>query len=276
MFLCERFRKEAGRVWNEMSAAQRLGLSLSEETITETCLFNLARKTQTGQIAIIPATRPQEAKHGADWEWWFTNSGWGVGYRVQAKRLFPSGRYESLFKPGEQFAQLDKLVSKAGDDGIDPLYCFYNFQVLGSPYFAAYNICPHDYRGVSYWGCSLALPEVVKSAHKDSFSSLQPFQVPWHNLVCSKDNKDVPNAVIANIQEMTRRGAYRSPGREEVDRIREPRRVPAYVNRLAMLGWLRREQPSTERAYIDREYWELEAESLGEDIAGVLVIDERG
>lgn len=124
MQLCASFRREAGRVWKQMEESSRLGLALSEETITETCLYNIARQHQSGNITVIPATRPQEAKHGADWEWWFTRRGRGVGYRVQAKRLFPSGRYESLFKKGKPLGQLEKLVSAAKSDGLDPLYCF--------------------------------------------------------------------------------------------------------------------------------------------------------
>jgi hypothetical protein len=84
--LCQTFRKEAGIVWNRMSTAARLGLSLSEETITECALYNLALAHQGADIVIDLATKPAEAKHGADWEWWLVRGRKGLGFRVQAKR----------------------------------------------------------------------------------------------------------------------------------------------------------------------------------------------
>ncbi len=139
--LCQSFRWEAGRVWNDMEHAKRLGLSFSEETITETCLLNIAKRQRHSSIAIIPATKPQEAKHGADWEWWFTKAGVGVGYRVQAKRLYPSGRYQELFKSGDKFEQLDKLVSRGAADDLDPLYCFYNYDSPTDGFSGCTNRC---------------------------------------------------------------------------------------------------------------------------------------
>jgi hypothetical protein len=99
--LCATFRKEAGVVWNRMRTAAALGLSLSEETLTECALYNIAIAHQ--------GTEPGEAKHGADWEWWLVRGNKGLGLRVQAKRLFPDGRYNSLTKPGATpYQRLDK------------------------------------------------------------------------------------------------------------------------------------------------------------------------
>lgn len=96
MRLCQTMRTEAGRVWRQMDDARDLGMSMGEETITETALYQVARHHQSGAIEVSLATKPQEYKHGADWEWWFTAKGSSFGFRVQAKRLFPSGRYESV------------------------------------------------------------------------------------------------------------------------------------------------------------------------------------
>src|SRR5260370_42373124 len=98
--LCQTFRKEAAIVWNRMSIAARLNLSLSEETITECALYNIALAHQSGEIVIRLATKPAEARHGADWEWWLVRGSKGFGFRVQAKRLFPDGRYRALRKAG--------------------------------------------------------------------------------------------------------------------------------------------------------------------------------
>src|SRR6266478_2615816 len=95
--LCATFRKEAGFVWNRMRKASHLGLALSEETITESILYSIALAHLGKDIAIDLATKPAESKHGADWEWWFVKGNQGRCFRVQAKRLFPGGAYNSLF-----------------------------------------------------------------------------------------------------------------------------------------------------------------------------------
>lgn len=89
--LCATFRKEAGIVWNRMRSSASVGLSLSEETLTKCALYNIALVHQGSDIVIDLATKPVEAKHGADWEWWFIRGNQAIGFRVQAKRLFAGG-----------------------------------------------------------------------------------------------------------------------------------------------------------------------------------------
>jgi hypothetical protein len=53
-----------------MAKASRVGLALSEETLTETALYEMALAHELdGKVAISLATKPQEAKHGGDWEY---------------------------------------------------------------------------------------------------------------------------------------------------------------------------------------------------------------
>jgi hypothetical protein len=156
--LCATFRKEAGVVWNRMRMAAKLGISLSEETITETALYNIALPHQGKNITITLATKPAEKRHGADWEWWFINGTKCLGFRVQAKRLFTDGRYHSLLKSGTQkYKQLDTLALASAKDELEPLYCFFNFDLTQYP-FGESNPCTHEYRRPSFWGCSLANP----------------------------------------------------------------------------------------------------------------------
>ncbi len=168
--LCATFRKEAGIVWNRMIKASQLGLALSEETITECVLYNVALAHQGAGFVVDLATKPAEAKHGGDWEWWFIKGNKGRCFRVQAKRLFPGGAYKSLFKAGANpYQQLDKLVAVSGKDGFEPLYCFYNF--AAAPYQATGpNHCHHSYRGPSFWGCSLAFPEAIKLTNSNKLT----------------------------------------------------------------------------------------------------------
>jgi hypothetical protein len=150
--LCETFRRQAGSIWNRMSRARSLGMALSEETITESALYEIALVHQTiGDIDITIATKPAESIHGADWEWWFIKDWRGVSYRVQAKRLFPDGSYRSLLKaPPNPYDQLDKLIRVAARDGHIPLYCFFNFGQLPGHIDNWKGHCPHSYRGPSF------------------------------------------------------------------------------------------------------------------------------
>jgi hypothetical protein len=53
-----------------MAKASRVGLALSEETLTETALYEMALAHELdGKVAISLATKPQEAKHGGDWKY---------------------------------------------------------------------------------------------------------------------------------------------------------------------------------------------------------------
>src|SRR5262249_48036490 len=145
--LCTTFRKEAGAVWNRMHKAATVCMSLSEETITELALYNVAfSHRQTSDIVITVATKPAERRHGADWQWWLVRGNQGIGFRVQAKRLFPDGRYRSLRKLGSApYEQLDRLVKTSRAEQLVPLYCFYNFHHNN---FASisHNACRHEYR----------------------------------------------------------------------------------------------------------------------------------
>ena len=214
-----------------MSQAKALATCLSEETITETCLFNIARRHLGDGIAVIPATKPQEAKHGADWEWWFTRDGQGVGYRVQAKRLFPSGRYESLFKPKDKFGQLKKLVSNAAVGGLDALYCFYNHDTPAGLFDGYGNSCAHSYHRPSFWGCAIALPRDVELVGSDNAKLLRSYETPWHNLVCLglSNDDDLPKSVAQKVGRMARARPFGEFRRDAVAVAREPRALPAYV-----------------------------------------------
>jgi hypothetical protein len=114
--LCETFRWQAGQIWNRMAKAASVRIALSEETITETALYEMAlARHGDSTIAITLATKPQEARHGGDWEWWLIAGSSGISFRVQAKRLFQNGRYQSLLKPAPHpYAQLDKLARPQG------------------------------------------------------------------------------------------------------------------------------------------------------------------
>lgn len=257
--LCETLRKEAGFVWHRMHKSAHLGLSLSEETLTECALYNIAIAHQGSDIVIDLATKPAEAKHGADWEWWLIRNKQAICFRVQAKRLFANGRYSSLLKAApNQYQQLDKLVSSSAKDGCEPLYCFYNFnhsQVV-LPKAAP---CKHSYRGPSFWGCALAFPDQVKVAQSDQFTKLRPSMHPWHTLVCQLAKGD--NLLSSAKRFVSQRG-QRQPRIFDV--------LPSRVTRLLELGDQGRARVSEDRRYLDFSYWDG-AEDGSSNLAGLII-----
>jgi hypothetical protein len=243
-----------------MKKAAALGMSLSEETLTEYVLYNIAVAHAGSKIIINLATKQEEKKHGADWEWWLIHKSKGIGFRVQAKRLFPSGRYQSLFdkkKDAKPYDQLDKLVDASQKKKRVPLYCFYNFPVTKGQLNAKKGQCGHGYRGPSFWGCSLAFPEDVKEKKSDELAKLEPIMIPWHRLVCKSSRTDMVSAVRAFLREAGRR-----------DEETAPRQLPPYVTRLIELADQTRE--SEYPTFWGDEYW-----SIGggpEDISGIVLL----
>lgn len=255
--LCQTFRREAGLVWSHMRKAASVGLSLSEETLTENALYNIAIAHQGADIVVDLATKAAEAKHGADWEWWLVRGKKGLGFRVQAKRLFANGRYSSLTKPGPNpYLQLDKLVSASAGAGFEPLYCFFNFPHSHGQ-FNGPNPCKHSYRAPSFWGCSLAFPDQVKKANSTKLSQLRSIMYPWHMLVCESAKLDLIGAAARFV---TSRG--------QRDHAMGPRELPFHVRRLIELGDRRR--TADDRRYLDDAYWDSDG-APDDQIAGLVV-----
>jgi uncharacterized protein DUF6615 len=251
--LCGTFRWQAGAVWNRTSRATALQLFMSEETTTEMVLYEIARHHQTGDYIAIPATKAAEAKHGADWLWWFGDKSNGVGFRVQAKKLFPSGQYESLLKKkGDPYDQLKNLVASAHQANQIPLYCFYNFS-FGKHFPKCDHHCQHDYRGPSYWGCAVALPEDVQRQNSDAFSDLQDYMLPWHLLVCAGNNTSLADAAVASSRMLASAKPTRilddgrvSVGRDQLDISFAKRPAPQAIRDIIEIQ--ERKQPADAQA----------------------------
>ncbi len=251
--LCATFRKEAGVVWNRMDTAARLGLSLSEETLTESSLYDIALAHQGRDFKIDLASKPAESKHGADWEWWFIRGARAFPFRVQAKRLFRNGLYQALYKPGpNRYDQLDRLVRVSKNANCIPLYCFFNFP---HPRFNGFNKCRHDYRRPSFWGCTLAFPHSVRQAQSNKVKDLSDVMYPWHMLVCQSDRTDLLGAASNFVRDVAGR-----------DYVVHPQVIPDRVSRLIEMS--DRVRPD---GYLDDAYW-AEESSVPDDISGLVVL----
>lgn len=241
-----------------MASAAAKGLWLSEETLTETVQFNIARTHQHGDLVIDLATKPAEFKHGADWEWWFVRGNQTYGIRVQAKRLFPGPRrYPNLLKDGPNpYSQLDKLISVAAKDDMLPLYCFYNFGHVPSDFVHQANPCRHSYRKPSFWGCTLAKPRDVRNAASDRLDRLAGYMQPWHAIVCNLQHV----GLLSAVEHFFSQGGDDKPAR---------RKLPERISRLIALSSERRQ--SEGRKFIDDEYWQSFGEEIPKAVSGIVV-----
>ncbi|MEY4980486.1 MAG: hypothetical protein RLZZ352_2756 [Pseudomonadota bacterium] len=129
------FKNVAKWVWEKTESAYQHGISLNEETITGMILLMLAEKLKGKGLSVKSYTKAEEGRKikknqntptGADWSFWFQGrDGKGKELRIQAKRLFASGKYESL--DNKKFrSQTHQLIKSSQKVGAIPLYVFYN------------------------------------------------------------------------------------------------------------------------------------------------------
>jgi hypothetical protein len=152
------FKNVSAQVWNLLTRAYNIGVSMNEETITDLATMGLFDARPLVEVRAL--NKLAEATIGADWDWWIGSSelGW-ARYLIQSKRLFlPDGKYRSLRhkcpdkkKPQMQIERLKQFAHQAS---ATPLYCFYNGGMeLG--------LGPSDLE----WGCTLAPLARVELAH---------------------------------------------------------------------------------------------------------------
>lgn len=209
--MCQSFRDNAREVQRDMDDASRLNISRNEVTITEDILLNLARVHSPHNLKIKTYTQIEEGINGADWEFWFCNSqGFGVAVRVQAKKLYKNGKYDSLFNNKNKGSiQCQKLIKNAGTS--IPIYVFYNGLnnfVIPLKWLISQS-CRPSCSMISDWGISMCSANTVNAALSDGNTyPINLNMVPWHYLVCPKSctqnpsNFDLPSIVGASLQSL--------------------------------------------------------------------------
>ncbi len=173
-------------IWNVSEAAYRLGVPISEDTITDLIALKI-ELARLPEVRISRARRIDEATKGFDWEWWVgsNRAGW-ITYSVQSKRLYvPKNRYRAFRHEVKGQFQIDLLENHAQRNGSIPLYCFYNWidpRVAGK-----YWNCSAA-SDVPLLGCSIAPLTVARQFHAlhtwRSFENLHQYGpvVPWRCL----------------------------------------------------------------------------------------------
>lgn len=180
-------------VWTRKGLAKSLGLTISEETITETILMDLALSFP-GRLSVLQFTKPSEGKRGADWAWLFRDQtgGFNLPLLVQAKSLdrldveYPEiKRHVGKSKP-PPVRQIDTLIDTAQNWGWPAIYAFYN-------HLSAVSRVPSNCHSLSgfggmpeSWGISIADAHAVRAALDDqTFDTHRMHSKPLHCLLCS-------------------------------------------------------------------------------------------
>ncbi|RWO89818.1 hypothetical protein [Mesorhizobium sp.] len=147
----------------------------------------------------------------------------------------------------------------------------FNFDFPPNGFYGYHNDCGHDYRGPSFWGCTIALPHDVELIAADGIDKLRTIMSPWHSLVCHRPKLSLPDSVMKNIQDLARpRIGGEGARKTSIEVATSARELPGYVGRLIE----RAASVEETRRFLDFDYWDDEPGS-GRNIAGVVVIDDR-
>lgn len=195
--LCQTFKDLAEFTWNKIGSAKSVSFQLKEESMTDFNLLHLKLEHPT-QIITREFNKREEGVNGADWEWWFTDGKWWIGFRVQAKIIsITSDEFEHLhYQKGTSVPQSEKLIIQAENKGgipRIPLYClFMNTDELDKKKL--------DGTSEHHFGCSLLSAYQVKALRPGKIkhiSKIQSYIYPWHKLVCVEEGKTVMEHVAS-------------------------------------------------------------------------------
>lgn len=170
-------------VMDRLDHSTSRNLAFSEETITESLLLKLDTQLSDAGLRVKSWTKKEEGvgtrttggrPTGADYDIWFRDTrGLGIGVRIQAKRMFPSGLYNSLDGNGQQ---IKDLRNNCGT--MIPLYIFYNRR---NGRFVRMGTCSFN-QEFRVWGCTFAPVEGIPAIAHPSPIHIQGMR-PWHELV---------------------------------------------------------------------------------------------
>lgn len=99
--------------------------SITEDSITDWLLRFLSKEISF--VHYYRFNRVEEAKNGADWDWWFVDNQSALGLRIQAKRIREnSDHYPGLAHSNRNGFQIDLLLDSSRKDNLIPFYTFFD------------------------------------------------------------------------------------------------------------------------------------------------------
>ena len=155
--------KIAADTWERLKLSRDLRVRLGEETLTDLLALDFTRSMKDN-ARLFQCTKPQESVVGTDlWILIYAGSNRALAFAVQAKKLYPSNRYEHLnarVKSSGPF-QIDILEEFSGSVGAIPLYLLYNHADLENT-FPYWHCC--QCLDVGQLGCTLVPSWIIRQA----------------------------------------------------------------------------------------------------------------
>jgi hypothetical protein len=186
--LCEGFASLSRWTYRTLRFANQQPFSIREETITESLLMLLLQK-YPHRIKIHKFTQKDESVTGADWDWLFVGRSQVFRMRIQAKKLYLSGKYESLNYPTDKNKprQVSNLIASAKQATPPrfPAYCFYNHWT-GKPDLGG-KYCGLKAPSGVVKGCTIAAASRVQllvNQSVDDLASVAKISIPLNSLAC--------------------------------------------------------------------------------------------
>ena len=116
-------------IWERIGLSWNHDVRLGEETLTDLLSLDFTRFVSKRRVKLLQTTKADESKRGTDLEIRMNvGGGRALLISLQAKKLFPTGRYESLnAKPRpSNLPQIDVLENYSRNVRAVPLYLLYN------------------------------------------------------------------------------------------------------------------------------------------------------
>lgn len=115
--------------WARLGLSRHFKTRLGEETLTDLLVLDLASRSPSRDLRAFPTSKIKEATQGTDLVVCVHRGGTKADvYAIQAKKLYPSGRYDALNSRSGNTSQLqiDTLEKYAMAINAVPLYLLYN------------------------------------------------------------------------------------------------------------------------------------------------------
>ena len=179
--------KIAHDTWERLSLSRDLRVRLGEETLTDLLALDFTRSMK-GRARLFQCTKAQESIEGTDLVI-LIHAGGNRGFRfaVQAKKLYPSNRYEHLNARVNSSCsfQIDILEEFSRSVGAVPLYLLYNHAFLDDtfPYWHCCQCVNQRQMGCTFVPSWIIRQAVSNRGHRN-FHSIHAScaALPWRCL----------------------------------------------------------------------------------------------
>ena len=213
--------KVSSDTWHRLAHAQILGMRLGEETLTDLLVLEMLHFQKSSALKVTQLTRHDEARCGADLLVWIRRkNGLSSFLAIQAKKLYPNGRYKTLnHLVHTGVHQIDRLDAFARQHHAVPLYLLYNYFKSANPTGYWHCCKPFD---IEQLGCTL-VPS-WKIAHAISHRGQRTFTAvhatapsrPWRCIFdCDSPENQLTALAVGPSRELFSQVARPDGGREK-------------------------------------------------------------